>query len=94
MRHGTSFDPHRVAEMVPDCGYKLRRIEFEAEGELRAAPVSDGGDSASQFVISGSGQRIALAGPVEKHGLVWLTGRFESPVGRKPELIVERVVPR
>jgi len=94
LRHGNSFDPHRVAEMVPDCGYELRRIEFEAEGELRAAPVSDGGDSVSRFVISGSGQRILLASPVDKRGLVWLTGRFEPPVGKEPKLIVERVVAR
>jgi hypothetical protein len=80
--------------MVPDCGYKLRRIEFEADGELRTAPVSDGGDSVSEFVISGSGQRIALAGPVEKRGPVRLAGRFESPVGPQPKLIVERVVHR
>ena len=89
---GRAFVPQVVAELVPDCGFELRRIEFQAEGELRTEPP--GADSPPRFFVSGSGQRITLASPVEERGLVRLRGRFESPVGKNPKLIVDHVAPQ
>jgi len=90
---GKSFDPYGIAQMVPDCGYQLRRIELQADGELREQSDLPPG-SAPQFVVAGSGQRINLAGPVEQRGRVWLTGQFQAPVGEQPLLVVMGIEPR
>ena len=34
LRDDVAFDLEAIAAKVPDCGYKLRRIEVEAEGRL------------------------------------------------------------
>ena len=79
LKDGVPFDPVQIAARVPDCGYKLRRIELEATGRLE-------GDA---FVVDSSKQRFELSSPPETLGHGVLRARFEAPVAQPPELIFD-----
>lgn len=82
MRRKSVFDPHAIALKVPDCGYKLRRIEFQAVGEL----------AGDRFVIAGSGQVVNLSDAAVAAGQGELRGAFEAPVTESSQLVVESFV--
>ena len=82
MRRKSVFDPHAIALKVPDCGYKLRRIEFQAVGELAGA----------RFVVAGSGQVVNLSDAAVAAGQGELRGAFEAPVTESSQLVVESFV--
>jgi hypothetical protein len=79
LRDDVAFDLAAIAAKVPDCGYKLRRIEVIAEGRMQA----DG------FVFASNGQRVALAHPSSVTAAGHVRGSFEAPIGGHPELTVE-----
>lgn len=82
LRRKSVFDPHAIALKVPDCGYKLRRIEFQAVGEL----------AGDRFVIAGSGQVVNLSDAAVAAGQGELRGAFEAPVTESSQLVVESFV--
>ena len=83
LRREVVFNPHTIALRVPDCGYKLRRIEVAAVGQLVER----------RFVIDGSGQSIELGEVAGVRGRGELRGHFESPIMVSPMLVVDSFVP-
>jgi len=79
MRNGITFDLYAIAQMVPDCGYKLRRIEVEAVGKLEDR----------RFIFDSNGQTAGLDEPSTMRGHGLLHGRFEAPVEESPRLQVD-----
>lgn len=84
LRREVVFDLHALALKVPDCGYKLRRIELQAVGELIEG----------RFVVAGSGQAIDLLGVAVASGQGELRGSFEAPITESPKLVVESFATR
>jgi hypothetical protein len=78
LRRGVVFDSHEIALKVPDCGYKLRRIEAKAAGLL----------GERRFVIDGSGQGVDLSDVAAASGQGQLRGHFEAPTMVSPKLVV------
>ena len=68
--------------MVPDCGYKLRRMEVEATGQL----------TAQHFIFESNGQSFDLAMSVDRQGHGHVTGHFEAPITKNPSLEVDAFV--
>ena len=60
--------------MVPDCGYKLRRIEVEAIGQL----------DQRRFIFDSNGQVVDLKAPAATRGHGNLVGHFEAPSTPRP----------
>ena len=79
LRDEVSFDLAAIAAKVPDCGYKLRRIEVEARGRLEQRA----------FVFASNGLRVALDAAAAVRGEGRVTGSFEAPIGAAPQLTVE-----
>jgi hypothetical protein len=64
--------------MVPDCGYKLRRIEVEAIGQL----------DQRRFIFDSNRQVVNLEAPATKRGHGKLIGHFEAPITPRPTLTI------
>ena len=79
LRRGAVFDLQAIASRVPDCGYKLRRIEVEADGQL----------TGDWFVFEGSDQRVPVAATDGLGGHGRIRGHFEAPIGPTPQLVVD-----
>ncbi len=79
LRDDVAFDLTAIAARVPDCGYKLRRIEVVADGRME----QDG------FVFASNGQRVGLARPSSITAAGHVRGSFEAPIGEVPQLTVE-----
>ena len=82
LRRGVAFDPHAIALMVPDCGYKLRRIEVEATGRL----------SERRFLFESNGQSVDLTNPAANRGHGHIRGHFEAPSAPTPMLALDAFV--
>ncbi len=79
LRDDVAFDLDAIAAKVPDCGYKLRRIEVEAEGRLHE----------NAFVFASNGLRVTLDEAAAARGVGRVIGSFEAPIGDPPQLQVE-----
>ena len=79
LRDDVAFDLEAIAAKVPDCGYKLRRIEVEAAGRLEE----------DAFVFASSGLRVTLDDAANARGVGRITGSFEAPIDASPLLTVE-----
>ena len=79
LRDEVDFELAAIAAKVPDCGYKLRRIEVEADGRLD----QDG------FTFDSNGQRVALERPSSVVGPGHIRGSFVAPIAATPRLSVE-----
>ena len=79
LRDDVAFDLEAIAAKVPDCGYKLRRIEVEAEGRLEEGA----------FVFASNGLRVTLDDAAIARGTGRVTGSFEAPIDASPLLTVE-----
>lgn len=70
-----------LEELLPDCGYKLRSVEFEARGVMERIDCADcpGGES-TLLKVTGGGATLELAG-VESitDGEVFITGVVRPP---------------
>jgi len=83
LRDDVPFDPVAIAVRVPDCGYKLRRLEVDAVGRIEPGA----------FVFESSGQRFELAEPSPHRGHGRLTGSFEMPIAATPKLTLRTFEP-
>lgn len=79
LRDDVAFDLTAIAAKVPDCGYKLRRIEVDAAGSLEE----------HAFVFASNGLRVQLAAPAAERGAGRVTGSFEAPIADAPQLTIE-----
>ena len=79
LRDDVAFDLAAIAAKVPDCGYKLRRIEVDAIGRLEE----------DAFVFASNGLRVRIEAPAAKRGVGRVTGSFEAPIGEAPQLTIE-----
>lgn len=79
LRDDVAFDLEAIAAKVPDCGYKLRRIEVDAAGRLEE----------DAFVFASNGLRVTLDEAAAARGVGRVTGSFEAPIGDPPQLTVE-----
>ena len=79
LRDDVAFDLEAIAAKVPDCGYKLRRLEVEAEGRLEE----------DAFVFASSGLRVTLDDMATARGVGQITGSFEATIDASPLLTVK-----
>ena len=79
LRDDVAFDLAAIAAKVPDCGYKLRRVEVEAAGSLEE----------HAFVFASNGLRVTLDEAAAVRGVGRVTGSFEAPIGDPPQFTVE-----
>lgn len=84
LRDDVAFDLDAIAAKVPDCGYKLRRVEVEAAGRLEE----------DAFVFASNGLRVPLRAPSAAQGEGRVVGRFEAPVDDTAQLTVTAFTPQ
>lgn len=83
-------------ELLPDCGYKLRSVEIQAEGELVERACEDCVDDETRTVlaVTGGGIEFELAGEEEPiAGPVRLVGTVQPPFEGHQRVQVQSITP-